>query len=714
MFRAGTPEPVALGGTALHPLSRLIGNVFASPPPETKAVGTAVATNGAGPQEVKSIRWTLPLVDFIPADANGNVFEVERYDWYAKHWLAYACMRIRALKFSEAPLYVWEEREGERAPLEGDHPIYPLLEEPNPDQDLTQLLYETSVLLDSTGAVLWVKNQDRSDRPGSVYAFGRDQFQVESDGTRLYARFRVNVHGGRQETYTADQVVYLREHDEVAPLHAAAARLGIDVELVRSMSAALRNAVTPGASLEFPDDFQPTIEQRQEVTAYLRAEYEGARNAGKLFSTGGGARLVKHQLGFAGIEGGELTKEIEAAVCGAFQCPPSIIGAYVGLQNSSDRANMETAERYLYDLAILPRWRRMESALTRQLLRDFDEDTYRTLRFDESKVAALQDDLAEQAKISKETADILTVNERRAILRYPPLDGPDGDRINAPAPPGVRGPLPLIEAAREDDEKAAVPPETKQLWMDRGHIAWQLFHSTAEAQEYGWALAVGGQLARDRAAVLALLEGRKAAPEPETKELTPRAMRALIREIDAALEEHAKAWREAMQPLAQRTSRVAVQRTASQLGISFDLLQPGATAYAQREAAWLVKQVTDTTKQAIRDHLATALIEGEGIPEIAQRIADAGAFAPSRAELIARTETTRITNGAGVESLRQYRDEHGGTFRKQWLTARDDRVRDEHAAMDGESVGLDDAFSNGLHTPGEPNCRCTTLLIMEG
>jgi len=43
---------------------------------------------------------------------------------------------------------------------------------------------------------------------------------------------------------------------------------------------------------------------------------------------------------------------------------------------------------------------------------------------------------------------------------------------------------------------------------------------------------------------------------------------------------------------------------------------------------------------------------------------------------------------------------------KQWITARDDRVRDEHAAMDGETVPLDGMFSNGMEGPGEPNCRC--------
>jgi uncharacterized protein with gpF-like domain len=54
---------------------------------------------------------------------------------------------------------------------------------------------------------------------------------------------------------------------------------------------------------------------------------------------------------------------------------------------------------------------------------------------------------------------------------------------------------------------------------------------------------------------------------------------------------------------------------------------------------------------------------------------------------------------------------------KEWLTQQDDRVRDSHAEIDGETVGLDDVFSNGLECPGDENgdpedvinCRCSLL-----
>jgi len=52
---------------------------------------------------------------------------------------------------------------------------------------------------------------------------------------------------------------------------------------------------------------------------------------------------------------------------------------------------------------------------------------------------------------------------------------------------------------------------------------------------------------------------------------------------------------------------------------------------------------------------------------------------------------------------------------KTWVTVGDDRVRDEHAALEGETVPADEAYSNGEGVPGEStyNCRCISSFHME-
>lgn len=80
-----------------------------------------------------------------------------------------------------------------------------------------------------------------------------------------------------------------------------------------------------------------------------------------------------------------------------------------------------------------------------------------------------------------------------------------------------------------------------------------------------------------------------------------------------------------------------------------------------------------------------------------------------RGETIGRTETLTSLHAGQHESFRQA-IESGAiqerNVRRVWRTASDSRVRDEHVSMEGETVGFNELFSNGLMFPSEPNCRC--------
>jgi hypothetical protein len=88
-----------------------------------------------------------------------------------------------------------------------------------------------------------------------------------------------------------------------------------------------------------------------------------------------------------------------------------------------------------------------------------------------------------------------------------------------------------------------------------------------------------------------------------------------------------------------------------------------------------------------------------------------------RGETIARTETMQALNTGTQDALRLVKQEEGLTdnqIRRIWRTAADERVRDSHAAINGESVGLEERFSIGVNYPADPNgapeevinCRC--------
>lgn len=130
--------------------------------------------------------------------------------------------------------------------------------------------------------------------------------------------------------------------------------------------------------------------------------------------------------------------------------------------------------------------------------------------------------------------------------------------------------------------------------------------------------------------------------------------------------------------------------------------------YLQNYAGEKITLITDTTRRDILKMLAEGETEGLTYQEIEKKLlAD---FTQGRAQKIVRTESVGASNfGALVAAY-----ELGIDLKKEWITARDNRVRHSHKQLDGETVWLDEQFTNGLSFPGDPigtaaeviNCRC--------
>lgn len=84
----------------------------------------------------------------------------------------------------------------------------------------------------------------------------------------------------------------------------------------------------------------------------------------------------------------------------------------------------------------------------------------------------------------------------------------------------------------------------------------------------------------------------------------------------------------------------------------------------------------------------------------------------------ARTAITSAQNAGRMDTYHEA-ESMGIKLKKQWLATYDDRTRSSHLEIDGETVGIDDKFSNDLMYPGDPdgdpsevyNCRCTMITV---
>ena len=137
------------------------------------------------------------------------------------------------------------------------------------------------------------------------------------------------------------------------------------------------------------------------------------------------------------------------------------------------------------------------------------------------------------------------------------------------------------------------------------------------------------------------------------------------------------------------------------------------------------KLITSNTSKKILGIVEKGLLEGLSRNEIAEALLmndKSGIFALSRATRIAQTESTKVVNGASVEA---YKDAQslGVQTKKQWLSARDGKVRPSHIELDYKIVGLQENFitSTGAEASApanfgvaseDINCRCVVLPVV--
>jgi hypothetical protein len=131
--------------------------------------------------------------------------------------------------------------------------------------------------------------------------------------------------------------------------------------------------------------------------------------------------------------------------------------------------------------------------------------------------------------------------------------------------------------------------------------------------------------------------------------------------------------------------------------------------------------ITNTTLKRVRQAIKDAAVEhydsGDAMPAFSEKIQEIyDGFEDSRATLIARTETTIASNQGSLGAAKSI----GAELTKEWVAVEDSRTRDDHAAVDGTVIGINEDFSVGgsqMNAPGDPkadiseiaNCRCTLV-----
>lgn len=144
-----------------------------------------------------------------------------------------------------------------------------------------------------------------------------------------------------------------------------------------------------------------------------------------------------------------------------------------------------------------------------------------------------------------------------------------------------------------------------------------------------------------------------------------------------------------------------------------DLL-PAVKVDGKKDLAWNRRHIASAITQGV--------LQGESMDKVARRVRSVADMGYRAAMRTARTAMTSAQNAGRVDAYGRA-EGMGIHVRKQWLATLDGRTRHSHRRLDGEVVGMDEEFSNGLKYPGDPesgrgsevyNCRCTLVPVVDG
>lgn len=288
--------------------------------------------------------------------------------------------------------------------------------------------------------------------------------------------------------------------------------------------------------------------------------------------------------------------------------------------------------------------------------------------------------------------------------------------------------IPQPVAPDAGDGRAAIARAIEAAALTRGTVEWDSAEhrgilERAERKQTphvrAFAEATAAVMRRQEASLLARLgdggRGRGQRKAPTVEEL-----RELFN-VSRWTVETRTAVRDAYRAAAKAAGKQALDSVKA--GITFTGNSKPVVNALQRRAQRFAQSITDTTWEALKRSLSEGIEEGEGEPELADRVRSVmGDRIRSSGETIARTEVHGTFEQTGVLAIQQASAELGLSYNKEWVSSLDERVRPDHADAHGQTVAIDVEFEVGGargQAPGdlgEPeqdiNCRCTSRYVV--
>lgn len=644
-----------------------------------------------------------------PSPANVKKFLAR----YADQAWVFICIAILQTKLAGVPIKIYKRpTAGKPAEELPDHPLKALLDKANPFMNGYSLIEGTMGFLGLSGDSYWVLDEFLNGLPSAIYPIDPSKVKILANKDKFITGYVYEPMPGVSPIFfQPEEIIHFKTWNPLDPFHGmpplAAARDQADLIMSadRYNKAFFENSAEPGGVLLSDQPLDENSFKRIQVA--WKKMHQGERKAYKTAILDGGLKWQDVTKSHRDMQFVDLKHMSREDVLGVYRIPPAMAGIYTDAKY--DNADMQ---RRTFWQDTMTAWVRLfEGAINAGLIQPYDQTVFAA--FDLSSVPELQEDKQQKAQEDEilTRSGIKTINEIRGERKLPKVAW--GDTWNAPV-----GLMPIDQPRGQQDtppEPAPAPKDPPKPGKSKSFLlreaAWLDFKGLTERQEMGWR----GGLARlfnlqEREVKDALRRmWEKKATQARLDPQGGKVKQAIDAIIFNGVEGRSMFRKEGRKLMQTTLFQSAASQAARHSMGALDLTNPRVARWLDEKAYKFADEVNDTTETALRAQLEAAVKNGESVSEAAKRIEDLFDAARGwRSERIARTEVVSASNKGAVELYVQ-----NGVQRVEWLTARDNDVRDSHQ-IDGQARNVGDKFSNGLEFPGDPqgtadeiiNCRC--------
>lgn len=655
-----------------------------------------------------------------------------------KGWV-FACVNAIINEVAQIDLKLYRLNKDGQKELVVKHPVISLLNNVNPFFTKYTLFEHLQGNQELAGNEYWLLESNSKGVPLEIYPLDPTNVQPVVDPFKYVSSYKYKLENKTYEI-PAERIIHFKTYNPASVIlgmsTVEAARASIETDEASKLynKAFFENGANPGVILEYPGNLNKDAMDR--LKEAWDSQFSGFKKAYRTAIAQGGLKIHQTDMNHGDMQFVEQRKMSRDEICAMFKVPLEILGVL----STTTYASAKAAEYVFMRRTVKPKLTRIVDTLNEFLLPLFNEEGLFFEATDPTPNDTVESIAYYQSGINN---GWLSPNDVRRMEGLPELT--DGENVYLPfsltpySQPAAKriNERPSLKSAMEETaakiaknisielQKITVVDNTDKPKEEVLAISNDEFEARGEAKA-----AMNAKKAQNYeklfvATSLKLFDGQKQrAIKNLEKELKKGFKAKKLNVLDQSLELDITL--DLFTPLFKDLTEKEGRDALDFIGLSpddFDIDTPAIREFLKANTRKFAGAITEKTSNDLRALIVAGLEQDEGITELTKRIQDYVGFAKSRAEKIARTETTR----AQAEAERAAWDESGVVTSLVWYTALDERVDDECAFLHGKEIDIQDSFLTeadlleiGIEPylgdlngpPLHPNCRCTLLPVV--